>query len=274
MRRVLAVVALLGALVCALVAWLGNRELQSPGRAGATIEIPRGQPFDATALDLERAGVVRRAWILRLLARWRESDRRISAGRYRFEPGLLPVEVLGRLERGEVVMVRRTLAEGLSAGEIASRLFPDDAVERERFLELVRDPVLAGVDPPPTGDLEGRLFPDTYTLIDPPTASDALRAILANGAAQTDSLRPVAAASGCTWHQVLTLASIVEGEARVDEERARIAGVYLNRLAEGMLLQADPTLEDGLYWFDPLRRGPRHAFQVFCDMTTDDGGWT
>ena len=132
MRRFVASALVLVALAVAVAAWLGHRELRSPGLAGATVEIPRGQSFEATALALERAGVVRRAWTLRGLARWRDSDRRIGAGRYRFDPGLIPIEVLERLERGDVVMVRRTLAEGLSAGEVAARLFPDDSVERER----------------------------------------------------------------------------------------------------------------------------------------------
>jgi len=235
----LAVVALLS---LGMLGWWGGAELRARGVAAATIEIPPGEALRDTARRLEEAGVVHSGWALRLWARLRGSDRRIAAGRYQLEAGLNAIEVLERLERGDVVMVRRTLPEGLMIEQVAQRLFPDDPGEGRRFVELARNPAAAGLEVPPTGDLEGYLFPDTYTLVDPPSARAALQAILRGGAARTDSLRRVARMRGRDWHQVLTLASIVEGEARVAAERPRIAGVYWNRLRRGMALQADPTV--------------------------------
>lgn len=219
-----------------------HRGLQARSSVALTFDLPRGQAFAITARQLEEQGVVRDAWLLQLLARYRVVDRRIPAGRYRFAAGMSVVEVLNSLEMGEILRVRRTVPEGLALGAVADRLFPDDSHERERFLALARDPAAFSIPVPAHGNLEGYLFPDTYTLDDPPTARAALQAMLANGAAQTDSLRSLAAALQLSWDQVLTLASIVEGEARVAEERPRIAGVYHNRLRKGMLLQADPTV--------------------------------
>jgi UPF0755 protein len=279
-RALVPLLLLLAAGVFLLAAGLwGRARLEARGEAAAVYDLPAGQGFTRTAEELERLGVVADGWVLRLLARWHGVDRRIPAGRYRFASGLPAAEVLELLVAGQVARVRRTVPEGLEIEGVAARLFPVDRevtsgaqgggdaaesqraaaarelAELERFIGLARDPGPVGLPVPPSGTLEGYLFPDTYLLDDPPRAEPALRAMLDNLAAQTDSLRPLAAAQGFSWHQVLTLASIVEGEARVAAERPRIAGVYLNRLRKGMLLQADPTVAYVLHKVgEPLTR--------------------
>lgn len=223
-------------------AWWTHGQWDWQSQAGATLDLSPGQALPSFALELEARGVIRSALALRVAARARGSDRDIGAGRYQFDPGMRLVDVLTRLEVGEVLMVSRTIPEGLTIPKVAARLFPEDAAEREEFVRLALNPAELGISAPPTGHLEGYLFPDTYRLPDPPTAAQALGAMCENGLRRTSELRAYADSVGTAWHQVLAMAAIVEGEATVAGERAKISGVYHNRLRRGMLLQADPTV--------------------------------
>jgi UPF0755 protein len=115
-------------------------------------------------------------------------------------------------------------------------------------------------DLPAGASLEGYLFPDTYRLSPEATAADLARAMVENFNRRVDeSLRSGFSAHGLTLHQAVTLASVVEREAAVPDERPLIASVFLNRLAAGMLLEADPTIQfalglqpDGAWWKSPL----------------------
>jgi len=99
-------------------------------------------------------------------------------------------------------------------------------------------------DLPEGGSLEGFLFPDTYDFASNATAQDVIDRMLSNFDAQfDDSMRQAASDQGLSIYEVVTLASIVEREAAVEEERVTIAGLYLNRLDQGVALQADPTIQ-------------------------------
>ncbi|MGE3527144.1 MAG: endolytic transglycosylase MltG [Gemmatimonadales bacterium] len=237
-RRQLPAVLTLG--VLALAACRGPE----PGATPERITIPAGASFSQVTDSLVARGVVEHRGWFKFLARVRGLDRSVQAGLYEVRPGESAWQVLNLLRDGRVVTTRFTVPEGLSLFEVA------DLAQRE--LQIPRDSVIAAARDPREAEalglagptLEGFLLPDTYQL---PAGTDGrdlvrymgrafLRAWRPEWARQLDSL-------GLTRRQAVTLASIVEGEARVDDERAIIAGVYLNRLRIGMALQADPTVQ-------------------------------
>lgn len=208
------------------------------------LTIPRGASFREATDTLVARGLVRwRPWFT-LVARIGGQDRSIKPGVYELMPGTSAGELLRILSTGEFVTVKVTIPEGFTMLDIAARLEGTLGLSRDSVLALARDPALRerfGVEAP---TLEGYLGADTYTLPANATAREAVVAMATQFASLwTDDLAAQARAQGLSRHAVVTLASIVEGEASVDDERPVIAAVYRNRLRIGMPLQADPTVQ-------------------------------
>ncbi len=212
-----------------------------------TVIIERGTSLRAIAGELQRAGLIHSPFGFLVLARLMHLDRHVKAGQYAFRVGTTVPALLRALDRGMFGLDLLTIPEGLSVPEVAALLAPRLGVPAGAIDSLARDPALLdslGVDGP---SLEGWLAPDSYEWL-PGTAPEvALRTMVEHtrerlkaATAGLDSL-PL----GMNLQQVLTLASIVECEAQVNDERPRIARVYLNRLEKGMRMQADPTVAYG-----------------------------
>ena len=210
--------------------------------------IRRGETVRDIAAELERVGLVRGTLGFQLLARITRVDRDIKAGQYSFQLGTTVPGRLRALTRGMSGLNLVTIPEGLTLREMLPILSSHLGVPETDFDSLARSrPFLdsLGIAAP---DIEGYLAPDSYEFL-PGTAPEvafrtmAKRAqqVLVEAAAGRDSL-PL----GMSLHGILTLASIIECEAQVDDERPRIARVYLNRLTRGMRLQADPTVAYGV----------------------------
>jgi len=227
-----------------------------PDAPKAHVYIPRGTSLKAVADSLESHGVVETAWTFRLYAQLRGLSRTVRPGLYAF-----PLEerwsvIVGALATGRTDDALFTVPEGLTVREMAGlaagvlRLARDSVYSaiRDSFLAAARDPALResmGISVPPgvKEPLEGYLLPESYRVAFDETA----RALVQHMARQLlaiwdTSADRKAADLGLSRHQVLTLASIVEGEARIPSERRMIAGVYYNRIRRRMLLQADPTV--------------------------------
>jgi UPF0755 protein len=238
----------------------------APDAPKEPVYIPRGASLAAVSDSLAAHGIVAPRAGFRWYARVRGLARRVRPGRYAFRSGERWAAIVGALKSGRTDDIFFTVPEGLTVVEIADlaaeklRLARDSVrgAVRDSFLAAARDSTLRadlgiavprGVKEP----LEGYLLPETYRV----AYDDAPRDLVAHMARQFLALWDTgwdrkAGDLGLTRHQVMTLASIVEGEARIPEERRRIAGVYLNRLRRGMLLQADPTV---IYALDkPVRR--------------------
>ncbi len=214
---------------------------------GAEVVVPQGAGARAVAHRLERSGVVDHPRLFAGYLALRGAEGRIKAGRYRFElPASWP-EVAAVLEEGAVETREVVIPEGFSLREIAPRLARVTTVDADSLLALARDSATASELGVPGPTLEGYLFPETYRFAEGIPPRRALAAMVQryrafwgpDERARADSL-------GLDEREVVTLASIVEEEARVDGERPVIAAVYLNRLERGMRLEADPTVQYAL----------------------------
>jgi UPF0755 protein len=221
------------------------------------VVIPRGASFGAVADSLAGKGVIGSATGLRLWAKFRGRDRAIKPGTYEFRPGQSFASLVDALESGRGVVRTMTVVEGWELRQIVPQL--------ARVLEVPVDSVQAAVSDTallrrldvPTPTLEGYLFPATYSF----GAGTSARAAVAQMVAQFErQWKPEwdaqLQALALDRHDVVTLASIVEREARKPEERPVIAAVYYNRLRKGMRLEADPTVEYAL-----RRRGMRMFYR-------------
>ena len=196
-----------------------------------------------------------RLYLVRVLG-----DPPLRAGEYRFSEALTAPQVLDKLLRGDVVTYPVTLIEGLTLEEQAKHLAQQGFGDEAAFLEAMRTPRrIADLDPLAT-DLEGYLFPDTYRFASATPEPEIVETLVATFRKHyRERLRPLLdPASPGRLREVVTLASIVEKEARLDSERPLIAGVYANRLERGIALYADPTVIYALKrlgrWDGNLRR--------------------
>ncbi|HVR95429.1 MAG TPA: endolytic transglycosylase MltG [Thermoanaerobaculia bacterium] len=198
------------------------------------------------ALDLlEHEGVLADAKLARSYLIYFMGDPKIQAGEYRFRGPMTTAQVLRKLVRGDVVTRSVTLVEGLTLEETAAQLAAKGFGRREVFLELMRSPELIADLDPEASDLEGYLFPETYSFANGTGEKEVVATLVKTfrrGYEREVRPRLRQSGGGRTLRQVLTLASIVEKEAQVADERPLIAGVYHNRLERGIGLAADPTV--------------------------------
>lgn len=207
------------------------------------IQVPRGAPFQDVVDTLEARGLVERTFFFRVWARLRGVDRNIRSGEYAFPGNAGWDHILDNLVEGRVATRPLTVPEGFTLRQIGPRVaritdLPGDSVTRMLADEsLARD---LGV-PGPT--LEGYLYPETYRF----AAESALPGVVetmvdAYQAFWTSTRRARLDSLEMSERELVTLASIVQAEARITEEMDTIAAVYHNRLERGYLLQADPTV--------------------------------
>lgn len=208
------------------------------------ITVPRGASVSQVADSLARVGAIPSRLLFRTLARITGADRQLKPGVYEIPGGASMDDILRQLRAGRVMAVRFTVPEGRTLYDVAvlaaARLgLPPDSVIAAATDRARADSLAAGAP-----SLEGFLFPDTYQVPGDASARD-LVALMTDGfrAVWDSTMDDRAAALGLSRLQAVTLASLVEGEARVDAERDTIAGVYYNRWKIGMPLQADPTVQ-------------------------------
>jgi UPF0755 protein len=243
----LIILAILAGIGGAAWLWYGVYRDRSLPAAETHVVIERGSTFVEIARLLAEKGVISNVTTFRLLAKVRGSETDVRAGEYRFDPHQTQSEVLrALLTGGAQVAVWVTIPEGYTAKEIAQRLADagaGSASDLER--DFARDGIV--VDGARTRGLEGFLFPSTYLV--PLGASDAQLEGVFTGEFRRE-LPPDAAARakalGVTVPQAVTVASLVEREAKADADRPAIAGVIYNRLRIGMPLQVDATIEYAL----------------------------
>lgn len=204
------------------------------------VNVAPGSSTARIGRQLEEAGVVRSRFafdLVRLLKRGT-----LKAGVYRFDyPARVP-EVYGRIERGDVYTVAVTIPEGANIFDIGARLQQAGIGTRQQFLLAAVEEVGLVKDlDPEAKSLEGYLFPDTYRFS--PIATDTQVA-----ETMVRRFRTVAGQLGLSRnvHRVVTIASLVERETALPDERPLVASVFENRLAKNMPLMSDPSVIYGL----------------------------
>lgn len=239
-----ALTALLALLGFALAAALGAAVLLRPG-APRRVTIPEGLSARQTAELLEREKVVPSAFAYRVFLKLTGSDRRLKPGAYDLRVNEPLASLTRKLTQGLTADVKVVIPEGFMARQIAERLEAAGVAKADEVLRLARD-----------RRLEGRLFPSTYHF---PLGYGAERALkLMNDEFERQIVAAYKAfpeKPALSLEDSLILASIVEREAVLKQERPMIAAVYLNRLKKGMRLQADPTTQYALgHWKKGLTR--------------------
>ncbi|ANM28980.1 hypothetical protein ABI59_04245 [Acidobacteria bacterium Mor1] len=249
--RIAAALALLAAGVAAFVLFQGYRELHRPYAAWqgdeVVVELPRGMAAATMLERLSEAGVLTRALPGRVWLRLKGSAGSLRAGEYRFHQAASAVQVLERLQRGDVLLHPVTIPEGLVMEEIAQRFADAGVAEYEPLLAAMQDPAPIHDLVPEAEHLDGYLFPDTYHF---PRGEDPRRIV----AAMVAGLREIvdkdyiarAAEASLSVTDAVALASMIEKETGVPDERWRISGVFHNRLRRGMKMQCDPTVMYGM----------------------------
>ncbi|MCL5943061.1 MAG: endolytic transglycosylase MltG [Actinobacteria bacterium] len=217
------------------------------------VQIPPRLTAEDVAKILEREGIIASASAFLVQARAQGADGELRPGTYEFRVGQDYAELIAALRRGGAPSTFKvTLPEGLSADQAAERLSADTPVRGAEYLELAGRPdkfvvPLVGGMTPRVEDLEGLLFPSTYFIPEDGGAADLIRLQLAAFAAKTADLPwRNAEALGVTPYQVVIVASLIEKEARIPEERARVAAVIYNRLKKGMPLGIDASVRFAL----------------------------
>lgn len=252
----------------------------SPEREGheVYVDIQSGQSMAQVAENLQKQGVVCDARKFTWLARYKKQDKRLQAGRFRLNTGWLPEHVLEVLVNGQPALYRVTIPEGLTWWQTGQLLEAAGLARYEDFEEVVRDPEFLRHYGIPFATAEGFLMPDTYLLKKPESPMPAPhflpkneeeQKLLAEWKAQARSVAGRLVdnfwrKAEAVWpgdgakpdreklRKWVVMASIVEKETGVPRERSRVAGVYENRLAKNMLLQADPTV---IYGMGPTFQG-------------------
>lgn len=225
------------AIILAGAAWLiASLHLRYADFQGKVfVDIPYGTSTGEVARLLSDAGVVRWRWQF-LLARGLRPRVRLQAGEYRFAQAASVWEVFDRLARGDVFYYELAVPEGYNIFDIGAALEAQGIMRAEAFLRAAQDPWPIRELDPKAPSLEGYLFPDTYRFTRHTTPEQVCKQM-------TDRFRQVwnTLSGAADVHGTVTLASLVEKETAVAEERPIIASVFLNRLRIEMPLQCDPT---------------------------------
>ncbi len=246
--RWLAVSALALVTAAALLSAWAWRTLHRPyqGYPGSElrVDIEPGQNARSILAQLELQGVLASADLARFYLVYGLHDPPLKAGEYRLSGPATTPEVLARLIRGEVVTYPVTLVEGWTLEETARHLADQGFGEYDELTREMRSPEgIADLDQE-ASDLEGYLYPDTYSFARGTPEREVVGTLVRTFRGRFDSeiLPLLEADDGRSVRQLVTLASIVEKEAGLNEERPLIAGVFANRIRRGIALHADPTV--------------------------------
>jgi len=235
------------ALIVAVVAAVGGYVVHDvthgvAGEGVVRVTIAEGTPFVRVVDQLVEQKLIRRAWPLNFFARATGSDKKVHRGTYEFARGTRPVDMLDAFVDGDILAVRVTIPEGFSMWQVAGA-FRAAGIDSIAMMNAIREPDLVKTLQVPTPNLEGYLYPDTYLVPFGSNAGDVVAQMLTKfHGVWTPEFERRSRELGMTRHQIMTLASIVEAEARDPMERPLVSAVYHNRLKINMKLDADPTV--------------------------------
>ncbi len=228
----------------------------------ADIRIKFGTPPDSIAAMMERAGIVsssgRFLWALKLL----NKGGALRAGHFRIPYPLSNQRAIRALTEGPQILTKVTIPEGLTTRRIAAIFRREMALDSARFVQLARDSTFIARFRIQAADLEGYLYPETYLFPYGSTEAQVITPMVLQFKKMVwDTLYQRSQEMGFTTGEMVTLASIIQAEAKLSREMRTISSVYHNRLRLGIPLQADPTIQ---YL---LPNGPRRL--LYRDLEID-----
>lgn len=240
--------ALIAVIVGGAVLYWGISRFEAPGplQQEATFMVPRGGGVSSISAGLEREGIIDNAEIFQAGVRVARANGELKAGEYAFEPGVSMREVMDALREGRSIQHAISVPEGWTVDQVWARLEANETLTGEM----------------PEKPAEGSLLPDTYVFTRGETRADVVARMEAAQAALVEEIwaTRVEGLPIDTIEEFVTLASIVERETGVADERPHVASVFINRLNDGMRLQSDPTFIYGIWGGagkpagEPLRR--------------------
>ena len=213
--------------------------------------IRSGDSFAAVAQRLHQEQLIRHPYTFRLLVRIRGKDTRVQAGEYLLAADMSPDQILAAIVAGKVRLYRFTVPEGSNLYQIAAIVETAQVTAKNEFIASATDAQLCQTLGVPAASFEGYLFPDTYLF----AKNTAPNKIISKMVQRFRSIikpqwQQRAQELGYNFHQIVTLASIIEKETSVPSERPLISAVFHNRLQKGMRLGADPTVIYGIRNFN------------------------
>lgn len=239
---------ILAGLLLGLAFWQQNAALQQPLNLTQEqlLDVPAGSSPTGVLNRLEADGVIKDAFLLRLYWRFNLSGQSLHSGEYRMAPGMTAKSLLTLWEKGEVVQYSLTLVEGWTFRQVRAVLGKQPKLE-QTLGNLNDSEVMAKLGHPGVFP-EGRFFPDTYRYVRGMTDVELLKQAYnrLDTVLQEEWEKRAADVPYVDPYQALIMASLVEKETGVPQERGQIAGVFVRRLQQGMLLQTDPTVIYGL----------------------------
>ncbi len=234
--RIALILFALGLIAGIAAMWLLGQPYQAmPGERFVRIE--HGSGTASIARALQRAGVIRYEWQL-WAARCVNPSATLKAGEYRFAEPASALTVFDRIRRGDIYFFEFTVPEGSNRFDIARLIADKGTLSAGDFIKASGDPALIRDIAPHAPSLEGFLFPSTYRLSHSTSAADLCHLMTSEFRRQWKKLDPEHAADAL---KAVTIASLVEKETGVPDERAIVAGVFTNRVSKGMRLDCDPT---------------------------------
>jgi len=249
LRRVIVWAALLLVCLAGLGAFTANVLWRTGGEPReATVFIAPGVTFAQVAQSLQKQGIIHDAGNFLLLVRFTESGGKLRAGEYLVNAAWEPLKVIEQLTRGQPILHRLQVREGLAWWEVGRLVEEAGLGTYASFERAVHDAGLLARLNLPFDSAEGFLFPETYLLPRNPEndARPVVEHMIKEFWKTAREVWPEGAPNGPELFRLVTLASIVEKETGQGSERAKVAGVYANRLRIGMAMQADPTVIYGI----------------------------
>ncbi|MEJ2636062.1 MAG: endolytic transglycosylase MltG [Calditrichia bacterium] len=207
--------------------------------------IHKGSSFNEVADILADSGLVKQKGLFLFLGRLTGYENRMKAGLFEVPENMHPWQLLKYLSQPRFADIKVTFPEGVRLDQIAGILKQQLEIDSLRFMDLATDSGICQSLGVKANNLEGYLLPNTYFFTFGVNEEEVISILVRKTMAifEPDSIRRQLEILNMTPHQILTLASIIEGEVQVDSERAVVSSVYHNRLDRGWPLQADPTIQ-------------------------------
>lgn len=236
-------------LACAGVSYWIYSSMNKPrahSKANQFVEIPRGSTPNEIIEKLQSEGILQSALPVQIYVRSFGDANKMRAGEYQFDSPITPMQVLKELEKGEQRTTKLTIPEGFTRFDIAKRIaenFPQaPPVDERAILALMDDTSLIKDFDPQAKNLEGYMFPSTYNIAKGATAQQIIKTLVEQfKKTWKPEWNDRAKQIGRTPHEIVTIASLIETESKIETERPVVASVIYNRIAKNIPLGIDQT---------------------------------